>query len=197
MRFKFLETEIYISFLFSAIICAMLAFDKTGLILPVIIAVALHEAGHLFTMWLTGSAPKEIRLIPASVQIISSMQRSREKEILVALSGPAVNLILFLSFYFNYVAFDNEQSLYYSLINLIIGLFNLLPVTGLDGGTILFNVLCRFLELNKAILVLRLVTFILAFITLTLGIYAAVNGKFNLSIFIIGLYFIVMNLIKM
>ena len=46
MRFKLLGTEFYVSFLFSAVITAMIAFDRTGYILPLLFAIVMHELGH-------------------------------------------------------------------------------------------------------------------------------------------------------
>ncbi|MBR2040455.1 MAG: M50 family metallopeptidase, partial [Clostridia bacterium] len=158
MKFKLLGSEIYISFLFVAVISLMLATDKTGLALPTLFAVSLHEIGHLLAMWIVGTPPKSIRLIPASVQITRSISSRYKNDIIVALSGPLVNFALFLTLYINYLIFGNEGILYYSLINLIVGLFNLLPVTGLDGGTVLFSVIAKKRDINRAMLTLRIIS---------------------------------------
>ena len=75
MRFKLLGTEIYISFLFTAIITLMILFDRTGMAVPTICAVILHETAHLFAMWALDCAPKKVKLIPASVQITTSFTK--------------------------------------------------------------------------------------------------------------------------
>ena len=118
MKFKLLGSEIYISFLFVAVISLMLATDKTGLALPTLFAVSFHEIGHLLAMWIIGTPPKSIRLIPASVQITRNISDGYKGDIKVALAGPMVNFILFLTLYINYLIFGNEGILYYSLINL-------------------------------------------------------------------------------
>ena len=139
MRFKLFGTEFYISFLFSAVITAMLAFDRTGFALPLIFAVVMHEGGHLLVMWILDCPPKRVRLVPAAVEITAAFGCSRKKEIAVALAGPAVNLVLFFTLWFNFLAYKNEPVLVCALINLLICAFNMLPVTGLDGGTVLFR----------------------------------------------------------
>ncbi len=197
MRFRFLGTEIYISFLFGAVIAIMLATDRTGLALPSLFAVFMHEVGHLFCMWVMDVEPKSVRLIPASVQITRSVGISYKKDITVALVGPIVNFVLFLSLYFNYLAFENKITLYYALLNLIIGLFNMLPVKGLDGGTVLFSLLAKRMDYNKACVILRLVTLLFAAITLVVAITLTVRGTVNISVYIIGIYLLVMSLIKM
>ncbi len=197
MRFKFLGTEIYISFLFAAVITAMIAFDRTGYILPLLFAVIMHEFGHLCAMWIFECAPKRIRLVPAAVEITSKINFSGKNEIIIAACGPAVNLILFFTLWFNYLAFNKEMSLICGMINLLIGIFNLLPVTGLDGGTILYNILCRKTEEGRARLIMRIINLSVAAALLIIAVCLCFKGQFNLSFFIIGLYLIVMGLMKM
>lgn len=59
MKFKFLGIEIYVSFLFAAILVIMLATDRTGLLLPSLFAIFVHEAAHLFAMWIVDCTPKK------------------------------------------------------------------------------------------------------------------------------------------
>ena len=120
MRFKLLGTEFYISFLFAAVITAMIAFDRTGYILPLLFAVLMHEGGHLAAMWILDCAPKRVRLVPASVEITAKMTASHKNEIAVALCGPLVNIILFITFGLNYLVYKRSLSLICCLINLLI-----------------------------------------------------------------------------
>ena len=197
MKFKLFGTEIYISFLFGAVIAVMLATDRTGMALPSLFAVFMHEMGHLFCMWVQDSSPKSIKLIPASVQLNTGIGSSYKKDIIVALCGPAVNFVLFFTLFINYLAFKNEPTLYYALRNLIIGGFNMLPVKGLDGGTVLFSILAIKLDLNRAMLIMRLVTLFIAAIALVTAITLTLRGKVNVSLYIIAIYLIVMSIIKM
>ena len=196
MRFKLFGTEFYISFLFAAVITAMLVFDRTGFILPMFFAVLVHELGHLTAMWVLDCAPKRIRLVPAAVEITAKFGNSGKYEIFIALCGPAINLLLFATLFVNYLAFGNEGYLTVGLINLLIGLFNLLPVTGLDGGTVLFNILCRKAEPSKAALIMRIINFSVALSALVIAVTLCFKGQFNLSFFILALYLAVMSIIK-
>ncbi len=196
MKFKLFGTDIYVSFLFSAVIVAMLATDRTGYILPLLLAVFLHEMGHLVAMWCLDAAPKRIRLIPTAVEITAKFNYNRKNEIKIALAGPMVNLFLATVLIFNYAAFKNEDYLVFGIINLLIGAFNLLPVTGLDGGNILFALLVKKLNLNTAGLIMKIINLSLTFVILAFALYLLFRGEFNPSPFIIGLYLLIMNLIK-
>ena len=196
MRFKLLGTEIYISFLFAAVVTVMLATDRTGLILPALFAVIIHEIGHLFAMWVLECAPKQIRLIPTCVQITNSFSKKYKNDIIIAISGPLVNFVLFVTLYFNYLAFKNELTLYYALLNLIIGVFNSLPVKGLDGGTILFSILAAKIEYNKASLIVKAITLIIAVLIVSCAVYLTIKSKVNISLYIIGIYLFISAIIK-
>lgn len=197
MKFRFFGIEIYVSFFFLAVITVMLATDKTGLVLPTVLAVTLHECGHLFMMWILDCTPKRIKLIPASVQITSSFSRGYKNDILVSLSGPCVNLLLFGTLYYNYVCFGNKTTLVFALINLLIGVFNLLPVKGFDGGTVLLSILCKYTDINKSTLLLRFVTFILATAIIVTAVLFTAKGKMNITLYIIGIYLVIISLMKM
>ncbi len=197
MKFKLFDTEIYISFLFAAVVTVMLLTDKTGYMLPALFAIFLHEMGHLFMMWVLECAPKRIKLIPASIQITTPFQKRYRNDILTAVSGPAVNILLFLTLYFNFLAFGNQVTLYFALLNLVIGAFNLLPVKGLDGGTILYCVLAKYKGPEKATLILKFITLILASVIIITAITLSLRGKINISFYIMGIYLLIMSLVKM
>lgn len=196
MRFRLFGTEFYVSFLFAAVITAMLAFDRTGFILPLFFAVLIHELGHLAAMWVLDCAPKRVRLVPAAVEITTKIGTGAGHEIIIALCGPAVNLLMFGTLFINYLAFGNDGYLTVGLINLLIGVFNLIPVTGLDGGTVLFNIICRKAEPSRAGLIMRIINFSVAAAALAAAIILCLKGEFNLSFFILALYLFVMSIIK-
>ncbi len=174
----------------------MLATDKTGFALPCITAVAFHECGHLFMMWLRECMPKSIKLIPASIQITASFSRDYKTDILVSVFGPLVNLVIFGALYYNYLCFENQTVLIFGLVNLAYGVFNLLPVKGLDGGNILLGVLSKYYDLNKALLLLKFTTLVLAIAIIFMAVSTSIKGNFNISIYIIGIYLLIMSIMK-
>jgi len=196
MSFKIFGTKIYVSFFFTSIITIMLATDRTGMALPTLFAVIIHELGHLFAMWVLDCAPKQVKLIPASIQITSEFSKRYRNDILIALCGPLINFVLFLTLYFNYLAFKNELVLCYALLNLIVFVFNILPVTGLDGGTILFSILVKKMEYYRTKLTVNIITIAVACAVLIIAVTLTVRGKINVSLYIIGIYLLLMTLFK-
>lgn len=196
MRFKFLGTEIYISFLFCAVLCFMLMVDRTGLMIPTFFAVFIHESGHLLAMWAADCQPKAIRLIPSSVQIVRGFSPKRYGEAAITACGPVANLVIFGALTANYFIFKSEQSLTFAILNLVIAVFNLLPVSGLDGGILLTIAIARFTDIYKAERIVRIITAVFAFIAFLIGVYLWVSGTVNISVFIVAVYLAVCSLIK-
>lgn len=113
----------------------------------------LHELGHLFAGILLGFKPQSLKLnalgLSVNFKVNTKDYNSKlkngnilaVKKLVIAISGPLVNfLLVFLFFLFNGKIFGIEKNiLIYS--NLLIGLFNLIPIYPLDGGRIIKNIL--------------------------------------------------------
>lgn len=196
MKFKFFGTEIYVSFLFFAVLTVMLAADRTGLVIPTLFAASIHETGHLFAMWASGCAPKSIRLIPASVQVTRPFNCRAKSEIAIALCGPAANAAVFAAFYTNYRLSGSQGSMTFAALNLIICAFNMLPVTGLDGGTVLRELIARKTDIISAERTVNLITLVLASAIFAVGVYFAISERINISIFITAIYLFICCIIK-
>lgn len=196
MKFKLFGTEIYVSFLFFAVLTLMLATDRTGLVVPTLFAAVIHETGHLFAMWAAGCAPKSIRLIPASVQVTRPFNCRAKSEIAIALCGPAANAAVFAALYLNYKLSGSQNSLTFGALNLIICVFNLLPVNGLDGGTVLRELIACKTDIITAERTVKIITAALALVIFAGGVYLALRKRVNISVFIVAIYLFICCIIK-
>lgn len=196
MKIKIAGTQIHITFLFFACILLLMVLDKSGYILPMILGVTAHETAHLITMRILGCAPKEIRLIPGSVQIVRDIQTVKKNEILISLSGPIINTLLFTFFYAFYCIFKRKVLLDFALINLILGIFNMLPVKMLDGGAVLSNLLLYKMPQNRVNIVMRCTSFLFFLATLVFGVWLFIKTEQNFSLIILSIYFLLSFLIK-
>ena len=95
-------------------------------------SVALHELGHSLVARAKGGYIHEIVLYPfGGAAKISNLPKRPADEILIALAGPAVSLVLAL-------LFRNAELLFYlGWLNLMLFFFNMLPVFPMDGGRVL------------------------------------------------------------
>lgn len=197
MRFRFFGTEIYISFLFSAVIAFMIATDRTGLVIPTLFSVLLHEVGHLIFMWIFECEPKSIKLVPASISITRGISAKKYGDLLISLAGPMVNLIMFCSLYVNFLITKSAFSLDCALINLAFFIFNMLPVSGLDGGTVLKIILSKkFKDPLKAERIVRIITLAVGLLVSIIGITLIINGELNISVFIVAIYILISAFIR-
>ncbi len=112
-----------------------------------------HELGHLFAGVVLGFKPHSLSVNPLGLAInfkIKADDYNKKikqgnilalKKLFIAFAGPAVNfvlVVLFLLLDFDFLT-DKKEFLVYA--NLLIGLFNLIPIYPLDGGRILKNLL--------------------------------------------------------
>lgn len=188
MKFAFFGIKIYISFLFLSIITIMIFIDKSGLILPMLLSVFLHEIAHITVMVLLKSKIKEINLIPCSLEIVRDSSQLSIYEILISISGPLINLILCAVFLKNRPLF--------AAINFCYGAFNLLPLTTLDGGEILKIILSRRFSEEKISLILKCFNLTFGLFGLIFGILIFLENQLNLTLIIFSLYIIILNIIK-
>lgn len=93
----------------------------------VALAAALHELGHLMALHLVGAAPTRLALSAMGAQLWADTRYlGYGREILCVLAGPAMNGAL--------AALGGALGLHmWAGINAVQGLFNLLPIRGLDG----------------------------------------------------------------
>jgi Zn-dependent protease len=65
------------------------------------------------------------------------MPEEPEQEMVIALAGPAVNLVLAAAFAWVWLLVDSPVVLVFAALNLGMALFNLLPAYPMDGGRVL------------------------------------------------------------
>ena len=148
-------------------------------------------------MFVLHCQPKKINLIPGSIQIVRGFGVKKEGELFILLSGPLSNLLFaafaFMLYYFLKVPFFIS----FSAINLLIFAFNLLPVRGLDGGSIIYLMLTKVVSASKCEVILDILSLLCGALAVFLGVSGILMGKINLSLAVLGLYVIMGVIIKM
>ena len=120
----------------------------------------VHELGHLLTGIILGFKPNKIELTPFGLSIgfkvnlkdynkkIKRANAIEEKRIIIAMAGPVVNLLII--FIIDKLNIDIYEKIMIIYSNLLLVLFNTLPILPLDGGRILKGILHIYLGKNKA-----------------------------------------------
>ena len=180
MIFFLFKTKIYISFFFCVSLLLFSLIDKSGLVLPVLLASLLHEIGHIVALFIVKNPPNEINFIVGGIEIKTNTAKNN---IFVSLSGPLFNIFLFCVFYFIDINF--------SAINFLLGGFNLLPLLGLDGAT----VLCEIFKNNKTEKVITVLTILFSAFLFIVAIFIKTTDN-KASFLLLSLYFMLFALLK-
>ncbi len=192
MNIKIFGVKTYISVPFAILMAFLLVTDSTGLMGISLIAVTVHELAHLLAMKFLKCAPNSIELGIGGILIRSNVYASFKDNLITALSGPFANLILTGVFWGLGETFQIKFFYYSAVVQFVVGSVNLLPVKGLDGGTVLRMVLER-LRIKCVGLVCSVVSIVSAVVITVGGLAVLVKNVSNPSLLLLGIYLIIIN----
>ena len=161
-----------------------------ALIVVLFFCVVLHELGHLLTANKFGIKARNILILPiGGVATLEKMPEKPAQELLIALAGPAVNVVIAVLLllvvpvrsYFNFDSIVLEEMLYeptlqnflfYLFIaNVMLVVFNLIPAFPMDGGRVFRALLTFKLGRVKATNIAASIGQGLAFMFFVLGLF--------------------------
>ncbi len=142
------------------------AVDAVLFVALVFLCVTLHEFGHVFAARRYGIRTPDITLLPiGGVASLERMPERPREELIVAIAGPLVNVVIAGALYallgarFDLTQMGDVQAATMSLagrlaaVNVMLVLFNLIPAFPLDGGRMLRAVLAMRLPRARATVV--------------------------------------------
>ena len=190
MIFNVFGIKIEITFWFIALITFIVSLNVPSNVLITVFSSLLHETGHLLIMTSVGNKPQAVRFEITGMNIIRQpdLKISTKNEILIALGGPFINLICFLISVVTLCIYNNENILTFGCINLILMIFNLLPIIRLDGGLALYYVLLQKHDNITCSKILKITSVIFITIIYAWGFYAFILSRYNVSLIIIAIF---------
>ena len=202
--------DVYLHWTFGLLLAGAFAFYLLGgatvqvavagvlLILAVFACVVLHEFGHAFMARRFGVPTKDITLYP--IGGVARLQRIPEhptQELLVAVAGPAVNVVIAGLIWAGAAAAGASLGMPTGMadpvghfwpnlfwINVVLVAFNLLPAFPMDGGRVLRALLAYRLDYARATQIAAMVGQGMAIL---FGLFAVVGG-FNPFLLFIALF---------
>ncbi len=160
--------------------------------------VVLHECGHWWAAHWYGWQVQKIRILPFGGELIVVRQRlvSVREEIVVALAGPLVNALLIgFAWIFSWFGIiPDEFSTYFIQANVIIGLFNLLPILPLDGGKVLFACCLMVIRYKRALVFVTNFSLFAACALLLISVSAINLSGIRFDLLIVSLFLLYVNM---
>ena len=176
--------EYRLSLLFPAAVVILLTLDQTGIAAWCLAASVMHEFGHFAAMYAFGSRPSSVNIgfFGVAVKRNPGISVNHAESMLIALAGPAVNLVSFI------ILYSLTGWTVPVIVHLIMALFNLLPVESLDGGQALYYAMAEPLGEEKAERVVFLMSVLLLIPLATAGFFLLLHSRYNFTLLAVSLY---------
>lgn len=160
-------------FWFFAVIAAAVYFGGDALCL--LLAALIHEAGHWIALMATKNGVLQLRLTGCCAHIVPYYRRlpGLRQELLILAAGPLAGILLALIL--------KPFAPRLAKISLLLSIFNLLPVRGLDGGSILRLIYAATFNTEKVI-VPNVIGGIVAILTLVAGMLSLGEKQPNIPL---------------
>ena len=178
--------KLIIDFTFFTAIALFFYFDDTGIGFLSIAACIIHEIGHVFALAIKKKSLFSLTFYGGGIKM--GYEKNAETPLIILMSGSLLNLIVFAVLY--YLFQGNYTLKIFAVLNLIIGVFNLLPLKYFDGGRIFEKVLVVFVPMKVANFIIKIKDKITVFFVIILSIYIITFFNVNISVLLVVIYII-------
>lgn len=184
------ERILRIGILPTLIFCIMLVFQPAGVVFPSLGGAIIHECGHLTAAVLLGIPLRslDVGLFGASLRVRGSLI-SYPKEFLLCAAGPTMNFLsaLIVVAFSEHRGYCSECGEWFVSVSVMLGLLNLIPAEGFDGGRMLSVVLTSMLGPRISARILSVTTFLSILILWMFSVYLLLRYGTSLSLFVFTL----------
>lgn len=169
--------------------------NQIEIYVTLIIFALIHEISHIIVGIICGLKAKTLKITPFGISIYFEKYKRNGKKILekqkilIAIAGPLSNFILAIIIMFmpnNIFVHISQETLILS--NLLLALFNLIPIYPLDGGRILKSIITLNSKDKKERIILIEKTSFICLVILTLIGSLTILVLQNIAIFFILMY---------
>lgn len=191
--------QIKIDFKIFAIIFIFLVTRNIGIYAILMFFALIHELGHLFCGVLLGFKPKTIGIIPYGFKLgfavnykdynikICKGNKLTIKKIIIALAGPITNVLCIIILILLKEKMNIYEYQYAIYSNILLILFNLIPIYPLDGGRIVQGIIHILVGLRESYSYIKIITNINVIILTALSSILIIYYK-NIAILLVIIY---------
>lgn len=181
--FSIKKLKFSLTFSFFAVIALIFSFEGTGYIFMGMIAATVHELGHIIAMCITDVPPKDVIFYGAGIKIVPNYKKilSFKKELMILSAGSLTNFLIFAMLFTLFQG--NFKAELFAVVNLIIGLFNIIPFRHFDGGRII-DLFIMESNLKNPFLLRRVISVFAVTSIIILGVFFTFKGTVNPSFYI-------------
>ena len=169
-------------FLLASFLCGFINYS-----LIIYMIIIFHEFGHIITIKLFKYKINKIEIYPFGgiINIEKDLNTPVYKELLIAISGIAMQMLLFIVMFY---ILSSKNYLIFKKYNISIIFFNLLPIIPLDGSIILNAILNKFFSFKKSLTITGIVSIIMTIFYLFFNYWYSINNYFIIALFIFKTY---------
>ena len=185
MRWQFsLAAAVYITL--------WLYYDRSGDAVQSICAAVFHECGHLLALVCLRDTQQKLcfGVYGMRIERAETTRLSYAKELLCAAAGPAANVLLALLLLL--WRGGSARARRGVQINLLLAAFNLTPIRPLDGGAILYALLCRRFLPDEAQKISKKAAACTVVPLAAVGILLFIRGRRDYTLFLSSLYVVLL-----
>jgi len=173
---------------FAIMLALSFLLDPSPLSLCSLLAALLHELGHIAMARICHIRLRECKVgIYGAGLIPDGSLYSYGQEILLCLAGPLTNLLTACLLLPIKINDTNEFLQGFFFASLVLGLLNLLPIKGFDGGRVLHALLSLRLQPHTVSLITSACSFLCIFSLWSASVYLLLRAAASLSLFIFSL----------
>lgn len=175
------------SLILEAILLILIMTINRGLFISVI-SVLIHEFTHIIVGRIYGCKLYQfnVRLTGTNAKLSDINDLKDFQKLNLYISGPSVNLLIFVLCFCVNKAFSNEYITMIGDINLGLFVFNMIPAYPLDGSRVLEIILSKWGTYRRAKKIVRIISHIFVAFLLCIFIAQLVEGKIQFGLILIG-----------
>lgn len=175
--------------IFPAILILSLILSRSVVSLIALVAALLHESGHIAAARILGIRLREMDLgIFGAALLTDGELCSYRKEIILCAAGPATNFLcaalVFAVMQSGLFSVAEEYLSAFVRSSVSLGILNLLPVTGFDGGRILSSLLLLRFQPHTVSCIMSVLSFVCVFSLWCISLYLLLHNASSLSLFV-------------